>query len=952
MSNHRGRRQDRNGSIAMSSTTSSSSSLPSVVLTRPSVADQGQMSYTPPLDIHLNSPFGSPQIQPVRSASPGFLPTQLDERLERVSPIPETPSRGRKYPSSDSYDITTPPRGTSSPRVEYDQPPCSPQPEQLPYLQRANGFTPRIGSPAPGSPALGPAGSPGAFARDKNLSRHTYANDVTGSPVLGGQEYPRQNGRYAGHHGNSPARSLNLDEDSDSEDADVIKGKKAQRIFLSMFGRYLPYALLDKFSTPYLEKKPKTKNPLTLVNDTRRKSTGTASATIRAKKQKERERRVASGKGSRFGSKRWVVLFGLATLVWWMYFSGSGSDASESDENDSLGHSEGSQKATVSTTSTIIRPPREKLAAYARHLSPESIYVNLPEHIINPAVPLHPIVDGRLQVNLSSPAKYHPIYQLIKTARDDWDAKVKRQSKTLKDAVKEYQKRNRGRMPPKGFEKWWEFVVEHDVPLPDEYDQINKDMHLFRAYRAKDLSDAVDRAAELPDTFTLAVHDGAVRTRSTYDHEAIPGADERLEAQVELLMNYGIEEWTGNFKAVYGVHDTPQGFIGWDHRSDLVEMVEDEEYIEHEEEIDTTVRGWPAACSYTSPAKSFDRYSALTHQTGKALEGKTFIANHASLFDLCQHPELLGLHGMLSGRNPHVQPELLPVFSLSKTTLNTDILGVPTEQWVSEMPAIPWKQRSRNRLMWRGSNTGAYHSTETTWRDSHRARLVKMTTTGEDGDHDEVWMLPAPLVGGEQSLKDTAVKGIRSGVNSQMLDIAFAGKPLQCNEEDGTCDDLMDEYTFKAVHMTFEEALQFKFIVDIDGNTWSSRFERLLTGGSLIFKSTVMPEWWTTRVQPWVHYVPIQLDYSDLHDVLTFFRGDVFGQGGEDALAEQIATAGKDWAATHWRKVDMAAYVGRMYLEWARLLAPNRASMDFVYHPDMEVEVQRPEEASEEDVSE
>jgi hypothetical protein len=29
-------------------------------------------------------------------------------------------------------------------------------------------------------------------------------------------------------------------------------------------------------------------------------------------------------------------------------------------------------------------------------------------------------------------------------------------------------------------------------------------------------------------------------------------------------------------------------------------------------------------------------------------------------------------------------------------------------------------------------------------------------------------------------------------------------------------------------------------------------------------------EWWTDRMQAWVHYVPIQLDYSDLYDAIAF----------------------------------------------------------------------------------
>jgi len=46
--------------------------------------------------------------------------------------------------------------------------------------------------------------------------------------------------------------------------------------------------------------------------------------------------------------------------------------------------------------------------------------------------------------------------------------------------------------------------------------------------------------------------------------------------------------------------------------------------------------------------------------------------------------------------------------------------------------------------------------------------------------------------------------------------------------------------------------------------------------------------------------VPVQTDYSDLYPIMAFFLGDEHGQGGHDALAKEIATAGKKWAETHW----------------------------------------------------
>lgn len=71
----------------------------------------------------------------------------------------------------------------------------------------------------------------------------------------------------------------------------------------------------------------------------------------------------------------------------------------------------------------------------------------------------HEVKNGLLSVNMSLPVSAHPIKQLIKDAKEQWDAKNAMQSRTLKQAVAEYKRRNRGLNPPKGFDKWWRFVV-------------------------------------------------------------------------------------------------------------------------------------------------------------------------------------------------------------------------------------------------------------------------------------------------------------------------------------------------------------------------------------------------------------------------------------------------------------------------------------------------------------
>ena len=65
------------------------------------------------------------------------------------------------------------------------------------------------------------------------------------------------------------------------------------------------------------------------------------------------------------------------------------------------------------------------------------------------------------------------------------------------------------------------------------------------------------------------------------------------------------------------------------------------------------------------------------------------------------------------------------------------------------------------------------------------------------------------------------------------------------------------------------------------------------------------------RIEPWVHYIPIQVDYSDLYDALAFFSGDIDGLDAHDDLARKIATAGRQWTERYWRREDMVAYMFR-----------------------------------------
>lgn len=247
-----------------------------------------------------------------------------------------------------------------------------------------------------------------------------------------------------------------------------------------------------------------------------------------------------------------------------------------------------------------------------------------------------------------------------------------------------------------------------------------------------------------------------------------------------------------------------------------------------------------------------------------------------------------------------------------------------------------WLGKDEERLLWRGMNTGIHHGREKPWKEAQRGRLMDLVSSSpppqsssrarsekqaaQSKTIDVLLTDPAS----PDSIKTQTFK--KSIVNPAMMDIAFAGKPSQCEVE--VCKEVEQRWEWRR-RMGVKEAGRYKYVLDVDGNGWSSRFKRLMTSNSVVFKSTVYPEWFTHRLAPWVHYVPIQIDYSDLYDALLFFRGDPSGHGAHEDLAKKIARQAREWSLGYWRREDMVAYLYRLFLEYARVMDEDRDSLNF-----------------------
>ncbi|KAJ5588014.1 glycosyl transferase family 90 domain-containing protein [Penicillium hispanicum] len=98
---------------------------------------------------------------------------------------------------------------------------------------------------------------------------------------------------------------------------------------------------------------------------------------------------------------------------------------------------------------------------------------------------------------------------------------------------------------------------------------------------------------------------------------------------------------------------------------------------------------------------------------------------------------------------------------------------------------------------------------------------------------------------------------------------------------------------------------------DLDGNSMSTRFHRLLSRQAVVLKQTWFQEWHDDRLVPWAHYIPVTMSMEELPALMDFLVNDPVGE----RLSEEIAQAGNTWSRRVLREIDMSIYIYRLLLE-------------------------------------
>ncbi|KAK4146663.1 uncharacterized protein C8A04DRAFT_34855 [Dichotomopilus funicola] len=543
----------------------------------------------------------------------------------------------------------------------------------------------------------------------------------------------------------------------------------------------------------------------------------------------------------------------------------------------------------------------------------------------------------------------HPIDDLIKTAEQEFADKLAKETYTLSDAAAAYRRR-RGRHPPPGFEEWHAFAQEKNAVVVEEFwDQIYHDLEPFWAIKP-----AVIRAGANKLDMHIEIRDGEATTGSDW-----------FWTQIWLDMIKTIEHMLPDMVLALNAMDEPRLVVPWEDidrymkeaskKRKIVDVADvvtrfprlpkpGETPSDDEAEMPETVwerdkHYWKIVrrgCPPTSDARvapiitNFNRTPDITGPFALDHMRNGYVSNYTLSTTFCHQADLQALEGIfVEPLSVSATKSLLPLFGGSKLAVNNDILLPAPMYWSEEErftgaegAATPWFAKY-TAAIWRGVATGGLNRPDN-WRSFQRHRFVAMHNTTQLASPETKLNFIPPDKRYDLPPPDDLARW-----TSETTSVAFTNMMCAFKDTEPWCN-YTSPYFETAPGMPMAEQFAFKFLPDIDGNSFSGRYLGFLRSTSLPIKATLWREWHDSRLVAWKHFVPMDSRFGDWFGLLEYFVGNGDTKPARDHVAERIATAGKQWAARVLRKEDMQVYVLRLLLEYARVASDDREVLGWV----------------------
>ncbi len=274
---------------------------------------------------------------------------------------------------------------------------------------------------------------------------------------------------------------------------------------------------------------------------------------------------------------------------------------------------------------------------------------------------------------------------------------------------------------------------------------------------------------------------------------------------------------------------------------------------------------------------------------------------------------------------------------------------------------VPWEDKL-DKVFWRGATTGGGSHPPGFAPQYQRHRFIRMSSETSNTSSRTITFADPP-----NSDRYITTRVPAADVNEEVMDVAFV-KAVASQSYPGGEKALRKDHRFGDA-VPLGEHWKYRYLVDLDGMSYSGRFLAFLASDSVPIKATVYEEWFSDWIQPWyvpsflnrhrflsdclvrVHFIPLSVTYKEIYNILAYFSGPtpsvLISANGTlsssklsaadsslssyaiEALQDQkvlqstkegrerlrsvdaerrlkrIARAGKEWKRTMGRKVDM-----------------------------------------------
>ncbi|KAL8946703.1 MAG: hypothetical protein Q9222_006937 [Ikaeria aurantiellina] len=575
-----------------------------------------------------------------------------------------------------------------------------------------------------------------------------------------------------------------------------------------------------------------------------------------------------------------------------------------------------------------------------------------------PRLPLRPWHREEKVEGPYEPRDGHPISQLMAKANKEWTAYENSRSTTFRQTVSKYRRRY-GRHPPPGFKEWYQFARKKNVHNIDDFDQIMDDLRPFWAIEPKMLRNLAANMWRDEKHGVAGIH---IR-----NHKVVKETNESWRSKTLINLIEKFVKHLPDMDIAMNRLDQPRVVVPWDDMQahlrkeletrrlppqaagnfttdmdDLLNTTSDEEppSMEDAQWFPAAGKQYMDTAKVACPPESYARNPDSAKQDPEKLykDGLGGVITNFNLSsDLCTiGPDVQDLHGFLfAGSSVLPTKRLVPIFGECKVNVNSDILFPANMYWKHDErydynerhDNKNWEQKA-NSMIWRGVTSGGTNVADN-WQKMHRQRLVQILNS-------TVMTSKRVRILAEQTDKPGQYENFRQFHPSEFAanhtDVGFT-EPVSCYPDCSFYEGLFDWKPQAAFSETFKQ----KFVVDVDGHSFSGRWHAFLESKSLGIKATIFREWHDSRLFAWRHFVPMDNRYDDVYTILTYFLGvgvsprervpdptDDAHVVEHDMEGKRIASQGREWAKKVLRRDDIEIYMFRLLLEYGRIIDDNR----------------------------